>query len=423
MNRKPLHPTARRFGGQHCAACPLAVTLWVTIVCSQALAQPPAPANGPVERLRRADSALTAPLDSPAAQARERSLIADVLTPESTLRLDPRRSILVRTRLPVARFSITHPDLVDIVQYSPTEFELLGLRNGETTLTMWFLGPNNTQEVLRYVVQVARDETATERHKEAYHDLQKMVNEMWPNSMVQIIPVADKIIVRGQARDAKEAAEILSLVTGQTIGQRGNLILTGTATPPYPDATDVPASQVINLLMVPGEMQVLLKVRIAEISRSALRQIGTDLNVRAGDFRWNQLLGVAGAFQAVLETDDVRLALSAVSSNAYSKILAEPNLVTLSGRPASFIAGGEFAVPIVVGVEGAAAATTNFRGFGTQVTFVPTVIDKDQIRLQVAPSFSSLNQANAVNGIPGLDTRAVTTTVDCAKANGWRSPA
>ena len=62
-------------------------------------------------------------------------------------------------------------------------------------------------------------------------------------------------------------------------------------------------------------------------------------------------------------------------------------------------------------VEGAAAATTNFRGFGTQLIFLPTVLDKDRIRLQVAPSFSSINRENEVDGIPGLDTRAVSTTV------------
>jgi pilus assembly protein CpaC len=100
------------------------------------------------------------------------------------------------------------------------------------------------------------------------------------------------------------------------------------------------------------------------------------------------------------------------NSHAYGKILAEPTLVTLSGHTATFIAGGEFAVPTAVGIDGVAAATTTFRGFGTQLAFTPTVIDKDRIRLTVAPSFSELNTDNAVDGIPGLNTRAVLTTVD-----------
>jgi len=92
--------------------------------------------------------------------------------------------------------------------------------------------------------------------------------------------------------------------------------------------------------------------------------------------------------------------------------LAEPTLVTLSGQTANFIAGGEFPVPTTVGVAGVGAVSTTFRGFGTQLAFTPTVLDKDRIRLQVSPSFSTLNATNSVNGIPGLNTRAVDTTVD-----------
>jgi pilus assembly protein CpaC len=164
---------------------------------------------------------------------------------------------------------------------------------------------------------------------------------------------------------------------------------------------------------VPHEQQVMLRVRVAELSRSALRSMGFDIKANLGSFTWSSLLGTGGAFRAVLNTKDVDLALTAIASNSYSKILAEPNLVTLSGRPATFMAGGEFAVPVVVGVEGAAAATANFRGFGTMLSFLPTVIDKDRIRLTVSPTVSGLSATTpSVDGIPSLDTRTVTTTVD-----------
>jgi len=106
------------------------------------------------------------------------------------------------------------------------------------------------------------------------------------------------------------------------------------------------------------------------------------------------------------------MTMEALASNGYSKTLAEPNLVTLSGHSASFISGGQFAVPTAVGVNGVGAVTTNFKSFGTQVTFTPTVIDKDRIRLVVSPSLSTTDQTTTVNGIPGLTTRAVETTVD-----------
>ena len=123
--------------------------------------------------------------------------------------------------------------------------------------------------------------------------------------------------------------------------------------------------------------------------------------------------GALGSVSAVLDTEDVKLALQALNQNSYAKILAEPNLVTLSGQPAYFIAGGEFAVPVVVGVEGAAAATANFRGFGTQLAFTPTVLDKDRIRLQVAPVVQQLNagEHRGRHSRPGHPGR-VNTTVD-----------
>ncbi len=349
---------------------------------------------------------------SPEAQAKLEKYIGEVLEPEVTLDIDPQRSKIIRTKRPVSRISITDPSILEVVQFSPTEFELIGGATGRTSLTLWF---EQDGALLRYLVRVSPDEGMEDRRKLEYGELQKKINELFPNSTVQLIPIADKLIVRGQARDAEEATQILSLIRGQGVAQGAvsnvgspNL---GTAASPYLGSDDMPKSGVINLLQVPGEMQVMLKVRVAEISRTALRRMGATLDIDAGDFAFSSMLGLSGAASAILSTDDVKLTLEALSSNSCSKILAEPNLVTLSGHSASFLAGGEFAVPVVVGVEGAAAATTSFRGFGTMLTFTPTVLDKDRIRLQVAPSFSSINAENTVDGIPGLDTRSVTTTV------------
>ncbi len=118
------------------------------------------------------------------------------------------------------------------------------------------------------------------------------------------------------------------------------------------------------MLDIPGEMQVMLKVRVAELSRSALRNIGSQLNLNFGDFSLNSSFGLGGAFNAVLNSKNAQLTIDAIASNSYGKVLAEPNLVTLSGNSASFIAGGQFAVPTAVGVNGIGAVSTNFQGFG-----------------------------------------------------------
>jgi pilus assembly protein CpaC len=345
----------------------------------------------------------------------EHPLITEIIDSGKLMELDPRFSKLIKTTRPVRRVSVTHPDVVEIAQFGPSEFELIGGRTGTTTLTFWIGEDDEDLEILRYLVRVSPDEAVEERREIEYAVLERKINELFPNSRVQLIPIADKLIVRGQARDAEEATRILAIVRGDSgddgLGRRAR-VNQGTATSPFPGASDLPASNVINMLQVPGEMQVLLKVRVAELSRTALRRMGSEFNINAGDFTFESLFGLSGTVRAVLNTNDVRFMLEALSTNSYSKILAEPNLVTLSGQPAYFLAGGEFAVPVVVGVEGAAAATTNFRSFGTQLMFTPTVLDKDRIRLHVTPSISSLNAENAVDGIPGLDTRAVSTTVD-----------
>ena len=350
-------------------------------------------------------------------EAQAESLIDWIVEPGIELKIDPRRSKILRTKKPVSRISVTDPQILEVVQFSPTEFELIGGRTGQTSLTFWFGEPGQPGEMVRYLVKVSPDEATEDRRKIEYAELEKKVNELFPNSVVILIPVADKLLVKGQARDSEEAAQIMALIRGQApdlSGGFGSVQLNeGPAAEPFPGGDPLPPSTVINLLHVPGEMQVLLKVRVAELSRTALREMGAEFNIDAGDFTFNSFLGLAtGGATAVLDTDEVRLALEALTTNSYSKILAEPNLVTLSGHPAYFIAGGEFAVPTIIGVEGASGISTSFRGFGTQLMFVPTVLDKDRIRLYVAPSFSSLNADNTVDGIPGLDTRAVSTTVD-----------
>jgi pilus assembly protein CpaC len=368
----------------------------------------------------------------PAVEQVEAHLIDEVIEPELRFRIDPTRSLLVRTKQQVTRVSIAHPDVLDVTQYGPTEFEFYGKRSGETTMTMWFVDENQTESVLRYIVEVQPDEEQQQRAELEYGKLQQKLNEMFPNSQIQLIPIIDKLLVRGQARDSEEATRIMSIIRADVGGWGGGGWggggwggggwggggwgggWGGALAARIPDAPDLPAMAVIDLLDVPGEHQVMLKVRIAELTRSALRELGVEFNA-VGD-SWavgSAMLGGAGNITAILnDSVDVELFIRAFASNGYGKILAEPTLVTISGRPATFIAGGEFAVPTAVGIGGVGAATTAFRGFGTQLAFTPTVIDKDRVRLQVAPSFSTLNAANAVDGIPGLDTRAVLTTVD-----------
>ncbi len=347
----------------------------------------------------------------------ETELIEEVIEPQLSLDLDPTRSKIVRTKYPVHRIAITNPEIMDLNQFSPNEFEFIGKRSGQTALSLWYRIDDGEELLLRYLVRVEPDNEEQERAELEYGRLEKRINEFFPNSYVQLIPVVDKLIVRGQARDSEEVSQIMSIIRGQSnagfgFGFGSGDLLSGATVARIPGAEDLPEARIVNLITVPGEQQVMLKVRIAELTRNAGRTLGVDLEVFQDHFSIQNLLSGGGNVTAILDDGDVSLLIKSVNGYGHGKILAEPTLVTLSGRAATFIAGGEFPVPTAVGIGGIGAASTYFRGFGTQLSFTPTVIDKDRIRLQVAPSVSSLNANATVNGIPGLNTRAVSTTVD-----------
>ncbi|MEZ6069038.1 MAG: hypothetical protein R3C10_01950 [Pirellulales bacterium] len=128
----------------------------------------------------------------------------------------------------------------------------------------------------------------------------------------------------------------------------------------------MPAGTVINMLKIPGEQQVMLRVKIAELNRTAAR-FGVDLDISIDDGNLviqsmlNAASGSTASIIGMFDGDDVNFGIHYLEQHGVLRLLSEPTLVTLSGRPASFLAGGEFAVPTTVGVGGAAAVTTDFR--------------------------------------------------------------
>ncbi|MCA9187698.1 MAG: pilus assembly protein N-terminal domain-containing protein [Pirellulaceae bacterium] len=381
-------------------------------VCAQLFAAKPQP-----------DKATPLETPSEAAIAKERALIEDIYDPEILLRIEPAQTKMIRTRYRMRRTVISHPDIMDIQAFGETEFEIIGKKVGETTLTIWFETADRKLQILRYLVIVDNARQKQRRREARYKELQTRINELFPSSQVFLFPIEDKVIVRGQARDAQEAAEIMRLLGERDWGRNGygnrNNNAGFAAGGGFGDADDdgynfddLDASVFINLLHVPGEQQVMLKVRVAELVRDSSRSLGADISAILDSFELSHMISGGGNTSAILHDGDVKFLLRAVTSHGYGKILAEPTLVTISGKTASFLAGGEFAVPTTVGVNGVGAATTTFRGFGTELDFTPTVLDKDLIRLEVSPSFSTLNADATVGGIPGLNRRSVETTVD-----------
>jgi len=353
-------------------------------------------------------------------RAKVTDLIDEIYESEVELSVVLRHSKIMKMKHDIFRVAVADPSIIEFVAFGSREVEIIGKQTGTTTLTLWLGTPQQTR-LLSMVVTVTRDDAAEDRRRLEYGELQKMVNAMFPNSKIQLIPIADKVIVRGDASDEQEAMRIMSIIRkqgsfGGNFGGNGGSasISQGTVADPFPEGTTLPTSTVVSMLRVSGEKQVLLKVRIAELKRSAARQLGADFNLDVGDFLFSSVMSGGGNIltSGTFDDDSFQLFLNAVETNGFGKILAEPNLVVLSGKTATFLAGGEFAVPTVVGVGGAQAATTSFKGFGTQLTFTPTILSNDRIRLQVNPTFSTLNSANSVGGVFGTDTRSVSTTVE-----------
>jgi len=402
----------------HCSRC-TRKTLWRSAqkLLGLALGLIPAPAF----------AQLLADLPTPADQKRlekppevvlmkESSLIEEVLHPELIFRISPQRSKIVRTRVPVTRIAITNPGFVDIVEYTASEFEMIGMQPGETTMTLWFKDDNGIERRLRYLIQVSENEGELQQLEFEYARMERRINELFPNSQVRLIPVGDKLLVRGQPRDTRESAEILSILGGGLGGGQGASgmggMLNAGVTMRSSTSSRLPALQMINLMNIPGEQQILLKVRVADVTRSSLREAGFGFDFVAN--KWDLNIGtLAGGanIAAILSGGDYKLFMSAFASNGYGKILAEPTIVAMNGRTATFMAGGEFAVPTAVGVDGIGAVSTSFKGFGTMLSFTPTILDKDRVRLTVSPSFSSM-AGGTINGSPVLNTRSVSTTVD-----------
>ncbi len=343
-----------------------------------------------------------------------------------------RRSKLLRSPVDIYRTAVVDPAVCDIVQFTPREITIIGKMQGATHVTFWF--DDGEQRPVTYLVRVLPDPEIRKIHENHFAILEEVISKLFPDSSVELVAVADKLIVRGQAKDGEQAAQIMHIVRGEMTNQTSRFRQGHSGGLGAGDAGDVLSGveigsrlgsniQIINMLRIPGPQQVALRVKIAELNRSAARGAGVDLEAQfkssskngSGIFletMLNAAKGNAPALLTELDGDDINIGLRWLEERGVVRLLSEPTLVTLSGRPATFVAGGEFAVPTTVGVSGVAAVTTDFRAFGAIISFLPVVLDKDRIRLQVSPEFSQINSNLAVENTPGLDVRAVTTTVE-----------
>lgn len=334
--------------------------------------------------------------------------VQQLLKSEYRLEIEQRHSQLLITRSNVRRLAVTDCGICNYVQYSPTELAIVGLQLGTTDLMIWFDGEDVPAI---YEVAVVRDQNLEEQRLSDFSRLERRLTELFPNSSVNLVAVGRQVLLKGQAYDSEEAIQILQIVRSEVqraLKRSGNGIqlVNGQCQCATPFDDDQ-SPDIINMLRVPGEFNIKLRVVIAEVSRSQLRELGVGRRHDSDAM----MEGDSGkTLSGIFENGDINVLLNWLSANKSATVLAEPTIVCMSGHAASLLAGGEFAVPTTVGLSG--GQSTSFRGVGTSMVVTPTVVDRDLIRLQIVPEFSEISGANSVNGIPGTTVKRVQTTVE-----------
>jgi pilus assembly protein CpaC len=286
------------------------------------------------------------------------------------------------------RVSVADPAVLEAVVIPPRQLVLNAISVGSTSLILW--GRNETSQL--YTVEVTADLASLERQLRA----------LFPDVDLAVSSTGTAVVITGTVRDAAVVRSALELASA-----------TG--------------AQVINNIQVPAPQQILLHVQFAEVTRSSLREIGGQL-IRVtnpsyiddafdqDDFHVIETLS-EGFVNLLIEGENSRLdaIIRLLKSTGDFRSLAEPNLITREGEPASFLAGGEFPFPTIQGTN-TNAITITWKEFGIRLNFVPTVTNAGNIRLRVSPEVSSLDFANGLSIagflIPSLRTRRVDTDVE-----------
>lgn len=217
------------------------------------------------------------------------------------------------------------------------------------------------------------------------YDAWQNVKSLFPKENIKIQSVGNGLALIGTVSDAATAAQIVQ-VAEQVSGNKN----------------------VINLMQVKSGQQVMLRVRIGEVQRGAMDQLGLSAQ------------GVVGAVSGLFYSNtlyDVDTRLDFLSQNGLMKTLAEPNLTAISGEKAKFLAGGE--VPITVAQKGGDVFTTEYKSFGVGVQFTPTVLANNRIRLAVEPEVSEVAKSSVSKGAPTFSTRRAQTTVELAPGESF----
>lgn len=329
--------------------------------------------------------------------------------PIGNIGLHVARSHIISTDWDVANISVADANIADVQVATPRQVVVVGKKTGVTDLVMW----GDEGESVHTRVSVTLD----------VESLQGDLDRFFPNGELKVAQRDEAVIVSGTLRRAEEIEDLNQFMAAKGIA-------------------------FVDMTSLAGVQQVMLRVKIAEASRNAVRMLGVNalqggsdffsgstiggnpngINIGAPDgagvnnipFSFNNETSMSSSVTlfAGFPQSDLQFFLQALEDNQYLRILAEPNLVCLSGEQAEFLAGGEVPIPIVQG-SGAGAGSTitiEYKEFGVRLNFEPQVMGDGSIRLHVEPEVSDVSEINAVAiegfSIPSFTTRRAQTTLE-----------
>ncbi|MCE5231052.1 type II and III secretion system protein family protein [bacterium] len=328
------------------------------------------------------------------------------------------QSRIMRAPWKISRVTVGDPKIADVQMLGVDRMILVGKSPGLTDLSVWSDGDS---KVYHYKVEVKID---VER-------FQKELRKLFPGSDLGLSYTQGVYVLTGTVSTAEQAERVQMLMT---------------------QMSDQMKVKFVNLARMPGVQQVQLKVRVAEVNRTAIRALGLNV-LKTGDnffgvlqtgsasggainpvsigplqgsaasgstffgfpndVQVNPLVTMIAGFPGT----NLELFVQALAENQYLKILAEPTLIARSGEPAEFLAGGEYPIPVVQGGQSTAVSITiEYKQYGVGLKFEPTVLGEGNIRMRVAPEVSELSDIGAVEiegfRVPTLLTRRASTTLD-----------
>lgn len=352
----------------------------------------------------------------------------------SGLFLPLNRSSLVEMPDPVKEIVIANPDIADVHVNNAKTLTFIGKSAGSTNVRIF---DDSGKLVKTLDVSVGYDLPA----------IRRQLKNLIPDETIGVEMVNTSVALTGQVHNNATIDKALK-ITQEYLGGDPNA---GKAAAPAAAIDSNPYPKILNMLKLVSGQQVMLRVRVSEVNRDALKRLGVDPSVvlGGGNFGVSAALGTAISGLAVGATGTHTLAdpdtfrgtagfswasnanhrfgavVNALERDGLIKTLAEPNLVAVSGEQADFLAGGEIPVvtPSTAVVGSAASATVEYKPFGISVKFTPDVLSENRIRMVVQPEVSEISTANSIvmSGfiIPSITTRRAKTTVELAPGESF----